>query len=38
MQNNYNLLDYFIFPAGIEVNTPKLPKEINSELPIWRQA
>ncbi len=38
MQNNYNLLNYFIFPASIIVNTPDLPSESNLDLPEWRRA
>ncbi len=38
MQNNYDLLDYFIFPAGIIVNTPELSSESNLDLPEWRRA
>lgn len=38
MQNNYDLLDYFIFPAGVIVNTPDLPSELNLDLPEWRRA
>lgn len=37
MKNNYELLEYFIFPAGIELNIPELPEETNSDLPKWRQ-
>lgn len=36
MKNNYELLEYFIFPAGIELNIPELPEETNSDLPKWR--
>lgn len=37
MKNNYELLEYFIFPAGIELNIPELSEETNSNLPKWRQ-
>lgn len=36
MENNYDLLEIFIFSAGIEVNTPDLP-EITDDLPEWRK-
>lgn len=36
MSQNYPLLDYFIFPANIELNTPDLPEEGIGELPAWR--
>ena len=36
MAHNFDLLDYFIFPAGIEVNTPDLPLEQEEDLPAWR--
>lgn len=37
MANNFLLLDYFIFPAGIEVNTPPLPASLEDGLPSWRK-
>lgn len=37
MANNYSLLDYFVFPAGIEVKAPELPEDIVSDLPAWRK-
>lgn len=37
MVNNFPLLDYFVFPAGVEVVTPILPKERMEELPSWRK-
>lgn len=37
MANNFPLLDYFVFPAGIEVNVPDLPKESLDDLPVWRR-
>ena len=37
MQNNFNLLDYFIFPAGIVVNTPSLPVGEAEGIPDWRR-
>lgn len=36
MAHNFDLLDYFIFPAGIEINTPDLPLEQEEDLPAWR--
>ena len=36
MAHNFDLLDYFIFPAGIEINTPDLPLEQEEYLPAWR--
>ncbi len=36
MAHNFDLLDYFIFPAGVEVNTPELPLEQEEDLPAWR--
>ncbi|MGB8452726.1 MAG: tail protein X [Anaerocolumna sp.] len=37
MQNNYNLLDTFIFSAGIEVIVPELTEEETGDLPDWRK-
>ena len=37
MQNNFPLLDIFVFPAGIVLQTPSLPEEVKTELPPWRQ-
>lgn len=36
MQNNYQLLDIFIFSSGIEVKTPEITESDNSDMPIWR--
>ena len=36
MAYNFDLLDYFVFPAGIEINTPDLPLEQEEDLPAWR--
>lgn len=36
MSNNFDLLDYFIFPAGIEIQVPELPPEQEEILPPWR--
>jgi phage tail protein X len=37
MENNFPLLDYFIFPAGITVATPELPVDSPDDLPLWRR-
>lgn len=37
MASNFDLLDYFIFPAGIVVKVPELPAEISEDLPSWRR-
>ncbi|WP_313579557.1 tail protein X [Lacrimispora sp.] len=37
MKNNFNLLDHFIFPAGIVVNTPSLPDRKAKGIPEWRR-
>lgn len=37
MANNFPLLDYFIFPAGVAVNVPDLPDSIPDNLPAWRK-
>ena len=37
MKNNFDLLDYFIFPAGIIVNTPSLPDREADGIPQWRR-
>lgn len=37
MRNNFDLLDYFIFPAGILVKTPSLPDRGNAGMPEWRK-
>nr|DAL84432.1 MAG TPA: tail protein [Caudoviricetes sp.] len=37
MKNNFQLLDYFIFPAGIEVNTPEVPQKQEKGIPEWRK-
>lgn len=35
MANNFPLLDYFIFPAGVAVNVPDLPDSMPDNLPAW---
>ena len=37
MASNFELLDYFIFPAGIVVKVPELPAGISEDLPSWRR-
>lgn len=37
MANNFPLLEYFIFPAGVEVRVPELPQEEPENLPAWRK-
>lgn len=36
MQNNFPLLDYLIFPAGIVLKTPELKNKPDISLPKWR--
>lgn len=35
MKSNVDLLDYFVFPAGIEVKIPELAEDAG-DLPPWR--
>lgn len=37
MENNYPLLDIFIFSAGTEVSIPELPEEESEDVPEWRK-
>lgn len=37
MQNNFPLLDYLVFPAGIEVLIPDKLPDRQENLPIWRR-
>ncbi len=37
MQKNFSLLDYLVFPAGIEVLIPDKPPDRQENLPIWRR-
>ncbi len=37
MKHNFSLLDYFIFPGGIEVYTPELPQKEAEGIPEWRK-
>lgn len=35
--NNLALLDYFVFPAGVTLNTPALPDDSSTiSVPAWR--
>ena len=36
MMNNFSLLNYVIFPAGILVDIPELPGEAQQGWPEWR--
>ena len=36
MQNNYDLLDIFVFSSGTKVYIPELPEETTYNLPPWR--
>ena len=36
IQSNYHLIDYVIFPAGIEINVPEVD-DTQTELPSWRE-
>lgn len=35
IQNNYDLIDYVVFPSGIEINIPDID-DTQTELPSWR--
>lgn len=37
MMNNFSLLDYVVFPAGILVNIPELGKSEKQGWPEWRR-
>ncbi len=37
MQSNFPLLDYLVFPAGIEVLITDKPPDRHENLPIWRR-
>lgn len=37
MENNYDLLDTFIFGAGIEIMIPELTEDQTDDLPEWRK-
>lgn len=37
MANNFPLLEYMIFPSGILLHTPDLPKKLETDLPPWRK-
>lgn len=36
IQYNYHLIDYVIFPAGIEINIPEVD-DTQTEIPSWRE-
>lgn len=36
MEANRELLDIFVFPAGLQIETPELPAGKSSE-PLWRR-
>lgn len=36
MRNNPDLLDIYVFSAGVPVYIPELPEEDDSDLPEWR--
>ena len=36
MMNNFSLLDYVVFPAGVLVDIPELPDEEQQGWPEWR--
>lgn len=37
MQNNFPVLDYFVFPSGVVLQTPDLPADSTTTgMPIWR--
>lgn len=36
MQNNWLLLEYTIFPAGVIVKCPELTEKVDEDLPLWR--
>ena len=37
MENNYDLLDTFMFGAGIEIMVPELTEDQTDDLPEWRK-
>lgn len=37
MENNYDLLDTFIFGSGIEIMVPELTEDQTDDLPEWRK-
>lgn len=37
MENNENLLDIFVFPDGVQINTPPIPTQSTENLPPWRR-
>lgn len=37
MASNFPLLNYFVFPAGVELNIPAMPEAARAGLPAWRK-
>ena len=37
MSANFSLLDYFVFPAGIQVSVPDLKEKERYAIPEWRK-
>ena len=37
MSNNFDYLNYFIFPAGVTLKTPALPSIREEDIPEWRR-
>lgn len=37
MKSNYDLVDIFIFSAGVEVKTPELQESELDDIPEWRK-
>lgn len=38
MKNNQKLLEYFLFPSGVEISIPELPEEFDEDdFPDWRK-
>ncbi|MDL2274332.1 tail protein X [Oscillospiraceae bacterium OttesenSCG-928-G22] len=38
MRNNFPMLDTFVFPAGVVLQTPDLPTDrTTTDMPIWRE-
>lgn len=36
IQSNYHLIDYVVFPAGIEIKIPEV-SDVQEEMPAWRE-
>ena len=37
IEANWPLLDYLVFPSGIEIFVPDMPDEEDEDAPFWRQ-